>query len=125
MRQIKFRGIDTETGDIMKHNIRINGVVKEIDCELGSGRLDRNGREIFEGDIVYVADGFISDSGEYLNWKRNKAFYRNGEIVLVEERDWAHWQTAGCIPASQISTHPVIVSNTPPTKINAYTRLKR
>lgn len=34
----------------MKHNIRINGVVKEIDCELGSGRLDCEGKEIFEGD---------------------------------------------------------------------------
>lgn len=40
----------------MKHNIRINGEVKEIDCELGSGVLDKNGREIFEGDIVNVKE---------------------------------------------------------------------
>lgn len=40
----------------MKHNIRINGEVKEIDCELGSGILDRSGREIFEGDkLRYIA----------------------------------------------------------------------
>jgi len=39
----------------MKHNIRINGQVKEIDCELGSGVLDKNGIEIFEGDIVRYA----------------------------------------------------------------------
>lgn len=109
----------------MKHHIRINGEIKEVDCELGSGQFDENGREIYEGDIVYVSNGFISSSGEYLEWKRNKAFYRKGEIVLVEERDWSHWQTAGCIPASHIPMHPVIVSNTPPTKINAYTRLKR
>ena len=38
----------------MKHNIRINGEVKEIDCELGSGILDKNGREIFEGDKVKI-----------------------------------------------------------------------
>lgn len=36
----------------MKHNIRINGQIKEIDCNLGSGRIDKNGREVFEGDKV-------------------------------------------------------------------------
>lgn len=36
----------------MKHYIRINGTVKEIDCELGSGILDIHDREIFEGDKV-------------------------------------------------------------------------
>ena len=40
----------------MKHNIRINGEVKEIDCELGSGILDKNGREIFFGDKVKIFD---------------------------------------------------------------------
>ena len=40
----------------MKHNIRINGVIKEIDCELGSGRLDCEGKEIFEGDkLEFIA----------------------------------------------------------------------
>lgn len=38
----------------MKHNIRINGEVKEIDCEFGSGILDKHGREIFEGDTVKI-----------------------------------------------------------------------
>ena len=36
----------------MKYRIRINGEIKEIDCELGSGVLDKNGREIFEGDTI-------------------------------------------------------------------------
>ena len=38
----------------MKHNIRINGQVMQIDCQFGSGILDKNGREIFEGDKVNV-----------------------------------------------------------------------
>ena len=53
----------------MKHRIRINGEVKELDCELGSGILDKNGREIFEGDKV-TANGYPC-TVEYkkLEWK--------------------------------------------------------
>ena len=48
----------------MKHNIKINGEVKEIDCLLGSGRFDSNGKEIFEGDIVKVVfDDDDKDAG--------------------------------------------------------------
>ena len=43
----------------MKHRIRINGEVKEMDFELGSGIYDKNGREIFEGDNVLNHKDFI------------------------------------------------------------------
>lgn len=48
----------------MKHRIRLKeplkgewqaGEVQELDCELGSGILDKNGREIFEGDKVEIS----------------------------------------------------------------------
>ena len=40
----------------MKHNIRINGQVQEFDCEIGSGKLDKNGREILEGDRIRTSE---------------------------------------------------------------------
>ena len=40
----------------MKHDIRINGEIKKLDCELGSGIFDRRGNEIFEGDkVTYIS----------------------------------------------------------------------
>lgn len=36
----------------MKHTIRQKGQLTQIDCELGSGVFDKNGREVFEGDIL-------------------------------------------------------------------------
>lgn len=37
----------------MKHNIKLpDGTIQTIDCKLGSGVVDRNGKEIFEGDRV-------------------------------------------------------------------------
>lgn len=40
----------------MKHSIRINGEIKQIDCELSSGILDKHGNEIFEGDKVLFGE---------------------------------------------------------------------
>ncbi|MBR0289653.1 MAG: hypothetical protein IJQ82_11805 [Selenomonadaceae bacterium] len=64
----------------MKHNIRINGQVQELDFELGSGILDKNGREIFEGDKArikfYVDMGAISPS---------TVFFQNGLFTLERE----------------------------------------
>ena len=78
----------------MKHNIRINGEVKEIDCELGSGILDKNGREIFEGDIVkfehkngYVVfyhGNFILDNNRELNHLLSGVDY-DGKLEIVDD----------------------------------------
>lgn len=38
-----------------QHTIRIKGEVQELDCELGSGILDKNGREIFEANKVKIS----------------------------------------------------------------------
>ena len=36
----------------MKHTIRQHGQLTQIDCEFGTGILDRKGREIIESDYV-------------------------------------------------------------------------
>lgn len=74
----------------MKHNIRINGEVKEIDCELGSGILDKNGREIFEGDRVQICNGlglkhqvFFISTNLSLDGKSLKR-YNSSELEIVD-----------------------------------------
>ena len=62
----------------MKHSIRINGKIQTLDCELGTGILDTNGREIFEGDIVKVVyDDGDTDAG--------KVEFVHGEFRVSDE----------------------------------------
>lgn len=55
----------------MKHRIRINGEIKEMDFELGTYIYDKHGNEIFEGDIITVDFAGIKKSDGYLckSWK--------------------------------------------------------
>ena len=63
----------------MKHKIRINGQVKQIDCQFGSNLLDKNGREIFEGDIVKIVfDADDTDAG--------KVEFQYGEFRVLDEQ---------------------------------------
>jgi len=72
----------------MKHNIRINGEVKEIDCELGSGILDKNGREIFEGDRVklilpyYGIERYVGNTFWFGGKELNE--YDSDELEIVD-----------------------------------------
>lgn len=74
----------------MIHNIRQGGVIKQIDCELGSGVKDDNGREIIEGDkvkalpsggkkpLIYTC--IYSDSTFWLFYLKGK--YREARALL-------------------------------------------
>ena len=68
----------------MKHNIRINGQVKEVDCEIGSGVFDKHGKEIFEGDRV-KADGESSYyvASTYDFWTKQLEEFSGGETLEV------------------------------------------
>lgn len=59
----------------MKHTIRQNGQITQIDCEIGSGLFDKNGIEIIEGDIV-------SNGRENLPVK-----FINGALMIFSERN--------------------------------------
>ena len=73
------------------HRFRINGEVKEIDCEVGSGVCDCDGNEIFEGDTVNYHD---------CNWKVR--FYRSQFDFGAKERPLADFDEADM----QIIPHP-------------------
>lgn len=66
----------------MKHTIRINGEVKQIDCELGSGLKDRYGKEIVEDDLVRA----LKPNGEH---KVGKVIFDAGTFWWASDR----WET--------------------------------
>lgn len=50
----------------MKHNIKLpDGTIQTLDCRLGSGVFDFNGKEIFEGDRVKCGVIFGDPTKEY------------------------------------------------------------
>ena len=50
----------------MIHNVKFSdGTIKAVDCKLGSGVFDRNGREIFEGDHVNFWARSLKNDGMY------------------------------------------------------------
>lgn len=64
----------------MKHNIRINGEVKKIDCELGTDVTDKHQNIIFDGDIIKVDFAKIREK-----WKAKCLFQGFPAITLIGE----------------------------------------
>lgn len=80
----------------MKHTIRRYGQLEQIDCELGSGIFDKNGKEICEGDI-HTRD---ADKYSYETLPRYQIFFCHGGFYSISEDSWHCWQVAGGTPAS-------------------------
>lgn len=65
----------------MKHNIRIDGEIKEMDFELGSGIYDANGREIFEGDTVLNHKDFL----DVIDFRKGACCLRGSALYFYDE----------------------------------------
>ena len=74
-------------------------------CWLGSGLYDRNGKEIFEGDIV--KEIFPPDCANYDG--RQLVIFRRGEFLLVRECYWARLETCGATPLSWAGSNGIEV----------------
>ena len=64
----------------MKHNIRINGQVKQIDCQFGTDVTDKHQNIIFDGDFIKVDFAKIRE-----NWKDQCLFQGFPSTTMIGE----------------------------------------
>lgn len=65
----------------MKHTIRQNRQLTQIDCELGSGILDKNGKEISDGDRIQ----WTYFNGDLFRTIKAQVLYTQGDFYVVDD----------------------------------------
>lgn len=93
--------------------------VEDMDIMMGTGKKDKQGEEIFEGDILYIVKEEVSERGEFEDRTvkmRCPVIYENGAFLLGEspyvqtylrELCVDHWTMKECKIIGNIYVPPV------------------
>ena len=120
MREIKFRVWNKDINCYMDeiytpYNTLINSTrFEDLLFEQYTGLKDKNKREIYEGDIIFLEREVCSERGEFENYTEKTKFvveFKNGSFGKVTEINHEHWTISKFDVIGNILDNPELLNN--------------